>query len=156
MIFCESLKPGVPKRTLLAIAGIIWTFAGSMLLWRGFSGLIDAHALLWRDLPISLAGGIIFFLFLFSRISRKHVRRIIGLKPEKPCMFSFFNIKSYILMTVMMTGGILLRKFNVVDHEILYSFYACMGIPLLCSSVRFYYNWFIYQKTKDIYGKDQV
>ncbi|MEI6123021.1 MAG: hypothetical protein WCQ95_05265 [Bacteroidota bacterium] len=147
MTFFEKIKPGVPKRWLLAIAGVFWTFAGGMLLWRGLSGLIVAHASFIPDLLYSLAGGVLFYILLFSRISRKHVNRIIGLKSEKPCMFSFFNIKSYLLMSIMISGGVLLRIFNVVDHQILYSFYVCMAIPLLVSSVRFYYNWFIYQKT---------
>lgn len=31
----NRLKPGIPKRALLFLAGSVWTFAGGMLLWRG-------------------------------------------------------------------------------------------------------------------------
>ena len=146
MTLSQSLKPSVPKRGLLAIAGVFWTFAGGMLLSRGIFGLIDTHVNILPDLIIALIGGAIFYWLLFSKISKKHIHRIIGLKPEKPCLFSFFNMRSYIMMTVMIVGGITLRKLDILDHQVLFSFYVCMGTPLLVSSGRFYYHWFIYKK----------
>ncbi len=146
MKLSQSLKPSVPKRGLLAIAGVFWTFAGGMLITRGVLGLMDTHVNIVPDLLIALAGGAIFYWLLFSKISKKHIYRIVGLKPEKPCLFSFFNMRSYIMMTVMITGGITLRKLDILDHQVLYSFYVCMGTPLLVSSGRFYYHWFIYKK----------
>ena len=35
--FFQTFKPGIPKRYLLLVAACFWTFAGGMLLVRGFS-----------------------------------------------------------------------------------------------------------------------
>jgi hypothetical protein len=126
------------------VAGIFWTFAGCMLLWRGVSGLLPFGSNMYFEIPIGFAGGIIFFLLLFSRISKKHIKRIIKIEIDKPCMFSFFDVRAYILMTIMISAGVSLRLFKLVDPQILYTFYVCMGVPLLMSAFRFYYNWHIY------------
>jgi len=142
MTLGQTLKPSVPRRWLLIIAGIFWSFAGGMLMWRGITGLFHEAVHLIPEILLSIGGGIAFYFFLFSGISRKHIRRILGLKPEKPCLFSFFNIRSYILMIAMITSGILLRKFDILNHQVLFSVYLCMSVPLLLSSVKFYYYWF--------------
>ena len=142
MTLGQALKPSVPRRLLLAIAGFFWSFAGGMLMWRGITGLFSEGKYLIPDILISLLCGIAFYFLLFSKISRKHIRRILGLKPERPCLFSFFNVKSYILMFIMISGGILLRKSEVLNHQLLYSIYLCMSVPLLLSSIKFYYYWF--------------
>ena len=142
----QKLKPAVPRRWLLAIAGLFWSFAGGMLLWRGLTGLLSEARHLLPEIFLSIACGIAFYFLIFSKISRKHVRRILGLKQESPCLFSFFNIRSYILMTIMITIGILLRKFDILNHQLLFSVNLCMGIPLLLSSIKFYYHWLNYNK----------
>jgi len=45
------------------------------------------------------------------------------------------------MMAIMITGGITLRKLDIINHEILYTFYLTMGIPLLVSAFRFFINW---------------
>ena len=41
-------------------------------------------------------------------------------------------------MLIMISGGITLRKSNILAPEYLYTFYLGMGIPLLLSGVRFF------------------
>lgn len=146
MTLSETFKPAVSRRFLLAIAGIFWSFAGGMLMFCGFTGLLSEAKYLIPEIIFSIACGFAFYFLLFSKISRKHIRRILGLKPERPCLFSFFNVRSYILMTVMITSGILLRKSDILNHQILFSIYLCMGVPLLLSSIKFYYYWFTNKK----------
>ncbi|MGE5406497.1 MAG: hypothetical protein ACM3NR_02195 [Methanosarcina sp.] len=137
------LTPKASRRVLLFIAAFMWTFAGSMLLYRGFS--MGSHAAA-RLFFCMMAGGL-FYLLLFARISTKHVKRIVNLKSDHPCIFSFFSIKSYIMMTVMITGGIMLRRSALIGQENLSLGYMIMGIPLLLSALRFYYNGFMYAST---------
>ncbi len=141
MTLGQTLKPAVPRRLLLIIAGIFWSFAGGMLMWRSLSGFLSEVKKPALLIILSIVGGLIFYFLLFSKISRKHIRRILGLKPEKPCLFAFFNVKSYILMSVMITSGILLRKSELLDYRVLYSIYLFMSLPLLLSSLKFYYYW---------------
>ena len=138
MNLLQTLTPRLPRRYLLFIAAVFWTFAGGMLLYRGMLLIMRPEHYRWFRLMISIIGGILFYRFLFSGISRKHTQRILGLPLEKPCLFSFFNMKSYFMMAIMITAGITLRKLDIINHEILYTFYLTMGIPLLVSAFRFF------------------
>jgi hypothetical protein len=139
--FLHRYKPGVSRRVLLFIAGCAWTIAGGILMTRGLMSEIASHHLLLLKLVCGAIAGIAFYLVLFSRISSKHISRIKMIKIEDPCFFSFFNFRSYLLMAVMITGGISLRKLNVINPEILYTFFLSMGLPLLISAYRFFYSW---------------
>lgn len=142
----QKLKPGLPKRYLMFIAALVWTFAGGMLLYKGSVFLHQSANYIWLRLIISFIGGILFYVFMFSKISLKHARRILNLEPEKPCLFSFFNLRSYILMSVMISMGIFLRKSGLVPVFYLSILYVTMGIPLLTSAFRFYYYGFLFNK----------
>lgn len=134
----EFLTPRVSKHYLLLIAALVWTFAGGMLLFRGFTfyETLPNHWII--ELIAGIFAGLLFFSLLFNRISLKHVFRIQNLPIEKPCLFSFFNFRSYLMMFSMITLGIILRKSGLVSTEFLSLMYITMGIPLLMSSFRFY------------------
>jgi hypothetical protein len=140
------LKPGVPKRTLLFVAAVIWTFAGSMLLFKGFKMMDAGGRALWLELVLTLIGGLIFYWKMFSKISFKHAHRILNLKENYPCLFSFFNIRSYLLMALMISMGITLRTTGWVAPGHLSYLYLTMSVPLLLSSVRFYYTGLYYKR----------
>jgi len=141
MTFFEKIKPAVTKRTLLFIAGCAWTIAGGILISRALFALFEIHHLPLLDLVAGVALGVPFYLLLFSRISKKHIHRIKTLEIEKPCAFSFFNIRSYFMMAIMISGGITIRKLGIINKEVLYTFFLTMGIPLLVSAARFFINW---------------
>lgn len=145
-----NLKPGVSKRYLLFVAAIVWSFAGFKLNSIGF--------VLFHHIPgifaFKLAGciilGTLFFILMFKRLSMKHIIRIINLPSNKPFILFFFNFRSYMLMSVMMTSGILTRKYELIPNEYIAVIYVVMGIPLLLSSLRFYYYGFYYNKYSKI------
>jgi hypothetical protein len=138
----DTFTPRVPKTYLLLIAALVWTFAGGMLLYRGYSWLLAYPHLFVFKILSCVVGGLLFFKLLFFKISGKHVIRIQNMSIENPCLFSFFNLKSYLMMTIMITSGITLRKTGVISPEYLSLVYLTMGIPLLMSSFRFYYTYF--------------
>lgn len=140
------LNPGLPRRQLLLVAGLVWTFAGAMLLGRGSAWLIPSGDHLLLRYGTALVGGLAFFFLLFTRISRKHVDRILGLEAEMPGLFSFFDRKAYVMMASMIGGGILLRASGLVPPPLLYTFYVTMGTPLLLSALRFYVSFAGYGK----------
>jgi len=138
----ESITPRVSKHYLLLIAAMVWAFAGGMLLFRGLaiSNGFPAH---WQIKLLScFIAGLLFFRLLFNRISAKHVLRITNLPIARPSVFSFFNLRSYLMMFFMISMGITLRKTGVVSPEYLSFTYVTMGIPLLMSSFRFYSRFF--------------
>ncbi len=141
MDILNSYKPSVSKHNLLFIAGLAWTTAGGILAGRGLSYLLQHGQHLGWQLFGGFLFGLIFYVLLFAKISRKHIRRIHGLNIPYPCAFSFFNLRGYLMMSIMISGGILLRRFDVINKEWLYNFYVTMAVPLLISASRFFYFW---------------
>lgn len=141
MSLAHKYKPSVSRHNLLFIAGLAWTTAGGMLMWRGLDYEMKHSHHLWLNILIGVAIGVPFYFILFAKISYKHIKRIKGISIPYPCAFSFFNLRSYIMMMLMITSGVLLRKFDVIDREYLFTFYIGMAFPLLVSAFRFYYTW---------------
>jgi hypothetical protein len=52
------------------------------------------------------------------------------------------------MMIVMITTGIILRELDIINREILYTFYLTMGIPLLVSAFRFFSTWKQHKKSE--------
>jgi len=134
----------ISKRALLFEAALIWSFAGGMLLMKGFSLLKASSGLLWYKIIGCLICGIIFYILIFSKISRSHINRIAKLPGDHHWFYEFFNLKSYLMMTGMILLGVFLRKTATIPLTSLSLLYTAMGIPLLLSSVRFYHSWFCF------------
>jgi hypothetical protein len=145
--FLEKIKPGVPRRSLLLIAGFAWSIAGGILITRSLVHLVGVNHHLLQELILGIVFGAMFYILLFARISKKHITRINLIEINNPCFFSFFNFRSYLLMTIMISGSIALRLSGLINQEIIYTFFLCMGIPLLVSAWRFFYS---YVKNKSI------
>jgi hypothetical protein len=134
----------VTKRFLLLEAAIIWTFAGGMLLYRGSVMLTNSSGFSWLKSLVCICCGLLFFKFVFSKISLKHINRIKNLSGDFHLFYQFFNPKSYLMMIGMISLGIFLRKSSLVPVTSLSIAYITMGIPLFLSSLRFYHSWFYY------------
>ncbi len=141
MKFLEKIKPGVSRRTLLLIAGCAWSIAGGILLLRSLLFLINVNDHLAAEISIGIVSGSLFYILLFARISKKHIMRINLIRIDNPCFFSFFNFRSYLIMVIMISGGISLRLSGLVNPRIYYTFLFCMGIPLLFSAWRFFHSY---------------
>ena len=135
----------VTKHFLLFEAALVWTFAGGMLLFRGNSYLDTSTGFPWLNIVACIVGGLIFFILLFLRISRSHIKRISMLPGDRHRLYEFFSSKSYIMMVGMISMGIFLRKSGLISLSSLSLAYITMGIPLLLSSGLFYYRWIFYQ-----------
>jgi len=137
----KNLKPGIPKRHLLLVATAVWLFAGGFLLYRGIRMIPSGSSTLWLKLLIAVIAGLLLFHLLFLRISLRHITRIRSLEILRPCVFSFFDWKSYLLMAVMISAGILVRKSGWIDQQWISLFFITMATPLLLSAVRFFRAW---------------
>ena len=135
---CELLKPAIHKKYLLFVAGFVWTIAGIILCYRGLYTANPLNSQWHWQIPLVIAGGLLFYIFVFTRISDKHITRILNIEKEIVCLFSFFNGRSYLMMLVMITGGVLLRRSHLVGNESLGLFLVVMAIPLLGSAIKFY------------------
>ncbi len=136
--FLSKLNPTVRPQLLLFVAGIVWALAGCILLLKAwqFTDWTLNNLLIYQ--LISLVGGVLFYIFLFSEISSRHIARLQSFTKDKVCVFSFFNLNSYMLMFLMIGIGILVRKTQVLPNGFLALFYLTMGLPLLISAFRFF------------------
>ena len=130
----------VPKRTLLIIAGIIWMIAGFNVVRLGIISYIIV-GIRWY-LPVLSV--IIFVLFgmMFYKMTKKHCKRIMGYEEDNRPVWNFFDIKSYIIMAIMMGGGIGLRNAGVFPDGFVAFFYTGLGCALFLAGVCFAITFF--------------
>jgi hypothetical protein len=132
-----KLKPGVPRQVLLFIAAVIWGFAAYKLLRISVTLLANTRHHFWYSVSVGLIGSIIFYRFVFSRVTTRYINRIRRLPIERPCLFAFFDLRGYALMIFMITCGILFRRFVPVPDAYVAAFYGMIGLSLMISSMRY-------------------
>lgn len=127
----------VPKNVLLLIAGVVWCVAGAMVCKIGLP-LLWAYE--WTQPLLLLWAGIVFLLFyflIFSRLVVKHTARIRGKDQPNLPFWQFFDTSSYVVMVIMMVGGMWLRLAHVVPEWMIAFFYSGLGLALFSCGVRF-------------------
>jgi hypothetical protein len=131
----HKYKPGAPKIVLIILGAALWGFASYRIMKLGIA-MIEHNALhQWLNYLIGVAGFFPFFLLVFRKVSRRYVNRIIHHKYERPCVFGFFDLRGYILMTFMITMGIMVSRWNVIPELYKGTFFISLGLSLLASAV---------------------
>lgn len=85
------------------------------------------------------------FGFMLYKMSMKHTKRIKGYRKNTNPYGSFFDLKSYIIMAVMMGGGIWLRSSGLAPEVFIAVFYTGPGCALARGLFRIMF--FVYKKT---------
>ncbi len=127
----------MPRSWLFALAGGLWTIAGIILCVRAYIWLSLYNVRV--ELLLTGAGSILallFYLFLFSRVTRRNINRICAL-PERPCVFAFTRWQGYLLIGLMITLGITLRTSSLPKAYLILP-YLGMGGALLIGSFNFF------------------
>ncbi len=131
-----KIKPSVKREYLLLISGILWIIIGLLLNRFAFGWLIKDH---FRYTPVYILTGIVLALaihhFGFLKVVDKNLGRIKTLD-TKACAFAFMSWKSYLLVIVMMSTGIMLRH-SALPRNILSVVYIGIGLALILSSIRY-------------------
>ena len=135
----RSFNQSVPGRSKILIAAIAWTLVAVVLFFRSGILLLNFHDYLWLKVPTSLTLGILIYLLLFFKISFNRSRLTISLINDNPRSLSFFDVKRDILLTIIAISGFLLRGSGIISLEYVSILYIATGIPLLLSTLRFYY-----------------
>ncbi len=131
------MKPFVPRHWLYLLAGALWSLAGGILCLRAYGWLLAYQ----RTLALTAGSGgaaaaVVSYLFGFSRIAGKNIRRIDAL-PAQASIFAFTAARGYVIIGLMISAGIALRQ-SAVPRDYLAVAYIVMGGSLLLASVRFY------------------
>jgi len=127
----------VPKNTLMLIAGVVWCVAGAMVCFVGLPMLLRLEPIDPMLLPLAIAIFAVFYVFVFSRLVRKHTHRIQARREERLPFWHFFNASSWIVMVVMMGGGMALRLSHTAPDWFIAFFYSGLGVALFLCGLRF-------------------
>lgn len=127
----------VKKRTLLAIAGGVWLLAGLNVIRMGVMAYFSLAEFNYLYLLLSL---VVMGLFgvMFYGLSLKHTNRIKTYSGSTRPFWHFFDLKSYIIMAVMMSGGVSLRVLGVLPTTFVAFFYTGVGAALMLAGAMFF------------------
>lgn len=133
----------IKRNTLLLIACFVWCAAGFNILRIGVLAYPDYPGIM--NFALSLAVFVVFQLFIFGKLVKKHSTRITGYEEERHFFLKFFDAKSFAIMAFMMTGGVALRSSGVAPERSIAVFYTGLGASLLIAGILFGVN-FIKEK----------
>lgn len=137
----SDLTPRVNKRTLLIIAALVWLMAGTMVLSLGLEVILKEQKYVIVSLIVAVIVFYIFFNFIFKKMVSKHRDRISSKEQDKLCLFSFFDVKSYLIMAFMMTLGISIRSMSFINPVYWAPVYVGIGSALFLAGVLFFREW---------------
>ena len=127
----------LPKNHLMLIAGLVWCAAGAMVCMIGLPlevGLAPSHLIL---LPLAGVIFLAFYFLVFSRLVQKHTSRIRARTEDRLPFWHFFNTSSWVVMAVMMGGGMALRLSHLMPDWMIAFFYSGLGVALFLCGLRF-------------------
>lgn len=135
----------VRNRTLLLLASIVWLVAGINIVRIGLEAYGAGHLSL-INAGLSVVIGIVFWTFVFGKLVSKHSDRIEAYGDEQRFFLSFFDVPSFIIMAIMMTGGISIRSFSLAPEPFIAVFYTGLGAALACAGAAFGLRWIRFER----------
>ena len=144
------MKYGVNRQFLLITAGIVWIIAGANILRIGIVTWINSTQDWMFKIGEATVVFLLFFVFIFRKLYYKHTRRIEEKKEDKNCPFSFFDVKSWIMMVFMIALGITIRSLHLLPDSFISVFYTGLSIVLILTGILFIRYW--WQKRKILHN----
>lgn len=129
----------VKKLNLLVIASIVWIIAGFNVVKIGVESYVGhlSHLNLFLSLGIFL----VFWFMVFYKLTVKHTNRITAYEEEKKFFLNFFDLRSFVIMAVMIGGGLAIRVFQLLPETFIAVFYTGLGSALLLAGILFGVNY---------------
>ena len=128
----------IKNKYLLLIAAIVWLIAGFNVLKIGVETYINYVTVI--NLLLSLVVFLVFWIMVFSKLVKKHTLRISSYESEKQWFYLFFDLKSFIIMAIMMTMGIVIRYYALLPAVFIAVFYTGLGSALALAGILFMEN----------------
>ncbi|BCA86934.1 hypothetical protein EsVE80_24570 [Enterococcus saigonensis] len=130
----------IKKNNLLLLASLVWLVAGFNILKIGietYTGYVT-----FFNLFLSVLVFVTFWFMIFSKLVTKHTLRIDHYDEEKQFFLKFFDVKSFLIMAVMIIGGVTIRTFHLLPNRFIAVFYTGLGTALFLAGVLFGINFF--------------
>ncbi|MDR0477580.1 MAG: hypothetical protein LBH14_06555 [Desulfobulbaceae bacterium] len=138
-------KPGVPRSVHLFAAPFLWTVIGGWLMLRGWGWLEPGRGRLLFVAAMFL--GTLKSLFILDKVAQRSLDRIIRFQDDT-CLGAVYSWKTWLLVLLMMTAGIVLRGVTQPGPYI-GTLYAAIGWSLCLSSRLGWRAWRRWQKPKE-------
>lgn len=129
----------VKKQNLLIIAALVWVAAGVNILHIGLEAYAEGYVTTLNEV-LSVAVGLVFWFGTFYKLTKKHTQRITNYEEQHQYFWHFFDLKSFIIMAIMMTGGIALRVSGIAPSVFIAVFYTGLGSALALAGILFARN----------------
>lgn len=126
----------VKAKYLLLIAAAVWLAAGINIARLGILAAMGGDAQPWV-LILGIPVTFLVFHMMFSKLVGKHCDRIRSYGENRMHVLKFFDVKGYIVMAIMMTGGIGMRALNLVPGWFVAFFYTGLGCALTLAGIGF-------------------
>jgi xanthine/uracil permease len=133
----KSLKPGVSRSVHLFAAPFLWTAIGTLLMVRGFNW-IGAGMPRWLVL-LALLLGTVKSLLVLDKTAKKSLQRIMELD-DNTCIGAVYSWKTWLLVAMMMTFGITMRRLTD-PGMVIGTLYMAIGWALFLSSRHGWIQW---------------
>lgn len=135
----ETYKPVASSRLQLLLAGVIWSTVGMGLISVGTYWVVSTSDHIIGLLAISLCLGLGKSLLVLDRVASRIVKRI-ELRGEGRCLASFYSLRVWVIVIIMMLMGRILRGAGI-SYSLLGLIYAAVGTSLLMSSRTIWLAW---------------
>jgi len=133
----KRIKPGVSRSVHLLIAPLLWTSIGILLMTRGWGWIGSGNARYLVILAILL--GTVKSLFVLDKTAARSIQRIKQFD-DATCIGAVYSWKTWVLVALMMTFGIVMRKMTDPGMFI-GTLYLAIGWALLFSSRQGWITW---------------
>ena len=140
----HKLKPGVPRQVLVILGAALWGFAAYRILKLSYIKIEGNARNSLLNYFIGVLGFIPFYWFVFRKVSKRYIMRIINLESDRPCVFAFFDFRGYILMSLMISMGIFISRWPLIPDLYKGTFFVSLGLSLLASAIYYLYAGFRY------------
>lgn len=129
----------VKKQNLLIIAALVWVAAGVNILHIGLEAYAEGYVTTLNEV-LSVVVGLVFWFGTFYKLTKKHTQRITNYEEQHQYFWHFFDLKSFVIMAIMMTGGIALRVSGIAPSVFIAIFYTGLGSALALAGILFARN----------------
>ncbi|MCL2790952.1 MAG: hypothetical protein FWD79_09960 [Desulfobulbus sp.] len=132
------VKPGVPRSVHLFAAPLLWTAIGGLLMVRGWGWLDPGRG----RLLFFAAGllGTLKSLLVLDKVAQRSLDRLIRFQ-DGTCLGAVYSWKTWLLVLLMMTAGIVLRSLTQ-PGPVIGTLYGSVGWSLCLSSRLGWRGWY--------------
>ena len=136
----ERWKPAARVRTHLFSAALLWTVVGLALSAAGMAWCLGS-ALPWSLVLAGggVAAGLVKGRFVLRTLAERNATRIIA-RGDGRCLGGFLSLRTWLLVALMMTSGLILRR-SAVPRPVLGVLYSAVGTALLVGCFTLWSAW---------------